>query len=155
MNKNVIISVKGTQMVRDEDVNELELVTEGKYYKKGNAYYITYKESEVTGMDGTTTTLKVSDGVVTLMRFGSVNTQFIFEQGQKHVSYYDTTYGAFTVGVFANEVNIDVDDEGGEIMVDYRLEIDNNKSGDNDFHMLIREAGQLNGERCRQPGAGN
>ena len=32
-------------------------------------------------MEGTTTTLKIGeDGVVTLMRFGSVNTQFIFEQ---------------------------------------------------------------------------
>ena len=147
MNKNVILTVKGTQAIANNDLNEMELVTEGKYYKKGDAYYITYKESEVTGMDGTTTTLKVSEGKVTLMRFGSVNTQFIFEQGQKHVSYYDTTYGAFTIGILANAVNINVDDSGGEIRVDYLLEIDNNKSGENDFHMFIREAGQFNGER--------
>lgn len=147
MNKNVILTVKGTQAVANSDINEMELVTEGRYYKKGDAYYITYKESEVTGMNGTTTTLKVAEGKVTLMRFGAVNTQFIFEQGQKHVSYYDTTYGAFTIGILANEVNINVDDSGGEIRVDYLLEIDNNKSGENDFHMLIREAGQINGER--------
>ena len=147
MNKNVILTVKGTQAIANNDLNEMELVTEGKYYKKGDAYYITYKESEVTGMLGTTTTLKVAEGKVTLMRFGSVNTQFIFEQGQKHLSYYDTTYGAFTIGILANEVNINVDDSGGEIRVDYLLEIDNNKSGENDFHMFIREAGQVNGER--------
>jgi len=140
--KNVIISVKGS----NDDIDVLELVTEGKYYKKGKTYYITYKESEVTGMDGTTTTLKVADGIVTLMRFGSVNSQFIFQQGQKHVSYYDTSYGAFTIGVFANEVSVNVDDSGGEIRVDYQLEIDNNKSGENDFHMFIREAGNTNGK---------
>ncbi|HEY9062209.1 MAG TPA: DUF1934 domain-containing protein [Pseudobacteroides sp.] len=147
MKKYVIISVKGTQTSNNQDPNILELVTEGKYYKKGNAYFITYKESEVTGMEGTTTTLKISDGVVTLMRFGSVNSQFIFEQGQKHLSYYDTTYGQFTVGVYANEVEVNVNDEGGEIKVDYQLEIDNNKSGENDFHMYIREAGRID-DKC-------
>lgn len=155
MNKNVIISVKGSQTLNDDDINSLELVTEGKYYKKGNAYYITYKESEVTGMDGTTTTLKLADGVVTLMRFGSVNSQFIFEKGQKHISYYDTTYGAFTIGVFTNDININVNDSGGEIQVDYQLEIDNNKSGDNDFHMLIREAGHSDDKHCGQCETGN
>ena len=70
MSKDVIINVKGTQIDTSSDTNTLELITEGKYYQKGNNYYITYKESEVTGMLGTTTTLKVGDGVVTLMRFG-------------------------------------------------------------------------------------
>lgn len=149
MNKNVIISVRGTQTSMNQDVNEMELVTEGKYYRKGNTYFVTYKESEVTGMEGTTTTLKVVDGVVTLMRFGSVNTQFIFEKGQKHISYYDTSHGAFTIGVFANHVNINMSDNGGEIQVDYEIEVDNNKSGINDFHMHIREAGGLGAGRIK------
>lgn len=155
MQKSVIISVKGTQSNEHTDPNVIELVTEGKYYKKGNIYYVTYKESEVTGMEGTTTTLKIDDGIVTLMRFGAVNSQFIFQQGQKHLSYYDTTHGAFTVGVLANEVNIDVDDSGGEISVGYELEIDNNKSGDNDFYMHIREAGQSNDKSGGEYKAGN
>jgi uncharacterized beta-barrel protein YwiB (DUF1934 family) len=142
MNKNVIISVKGNQTTTDKDSNVLELVTEGTYYKKGHSYYITYKESKVTGMEGTTTTLKIKNGVVTLIRFGTVNSQFVFEQGHKHLSHYDTVHGTFTVGVFANEVNIKVDDKGGEVWVDYSLEIDNSKSGENDFHMSIREVGE-------------
>jgi uncharacterized beta-barrel protein YwiB (DUF1934 family) len=150
VNKDVIISVKGSQLAEDSDANVLELVTEGKYYKKGNTYFITYKESEVTGMQGTTTTLKVADNTVTLMRFGTVNSQFVFQRGQKHVSYYDTEYGAFTIGVYTNEIDIRVDDSGGEIRVGYELEIDNNKTGDNDFHMFIREAGQHNGKHNRE-----
>ena len=123
------------------------MVTEGKYYKKGNTYYVTYKESKVTGMEGTTTTLKIGeDGVVTLMRFGSVNTQFIFEQGQKHMSNYDTKYDTITVGITTNIVRGDIDDKGGEVRVDYQLDIDDNKSGQNDFHMFIREVGQFDGE---------
>jgi uncharacterized beta-barrel protein YwiB (DUF1934 family) len=142
--KDVIISVKGSQISEDSDENVMELITEGKYYKKGDTYFITYKESEVTGMKGTTTTLKVADNMVTLMRFGSVNSQFVFQRGQKHVSYYDTEYGAFTISVYTNQMEIKVDDSGGEIRVGYELEIDNNKTGENDFHMFIKEAGQHN-----------
>lgn len=141
MKKDVIISVKGSQISDDSDENVMELITEGKYYKKGDTYFITYKESEVTGMKGTTTTLKVAGNTVTLMRFGSVNSQFVFQRGQKHVSYYDTEYGAFTISVYTNQMEIKVDDNGGEIRVGYELEIDNNRTGDNDFHMFIREAG--------------
>lgn len=148
MKKDVIISIRGRQTPVDQDISKLEFVTEGKYYKKGNAYYVMYKESEVTGMDGTTTTLKIEEDEITLMRFGSVNSQFIFRKGQKHVSYYDTEYGAFTVGVTAHHLNVSVDDNGGEIEVDYEIEIDNNKTGYNDFCMFIREAGCSNDKYC-------
>ena len=149
MDKNVIISVKGTQSPEDQDMNIMELVTEGKYTKEDNAYYVTYNESEVTGMKGTTTTLKVMDGIVTLIRVGSVNSHFVFQQGQKHVSYYDTEYGAFTIGVLANAVDIRIDDSGGEIRVGYQIEIDNNNTGENDFFMSIREAGHADDKHYR------
>jgi uncharacterized beta-barrel protein YwiB (DUF1934 family) len=149
MDKNVIISVKGTQSAKNQVHSIMELVTEGKYYRKNDVYFITYDESEVTGMSGTTTTLMVTDDVVTLIRAGSVNSQFVFQQGQKHVSYYDTEYGAFTVGVTANEVDVKIDDNGGEIRIGYQLEIDNNESGENDFCMSIREVGQTDDEYKR------
>jgi len=145
MGKNVIISVKGTQTANNDE-NILEFVTEGKYYKEDEAYYVTYDESEVTGMNGTKTTLKVMDGVVTLTRVGSVNSQFVFQQGQKHISYYDTEYGSFVIGILAKEVDVRIDDNGGEIRVGYELEIDNNNTGKNDFYLSIREAGQTDDE---------
>jgi len=141
LDKNVIISVKGTQLDMENEMNKLELVTEGKYYKKDNSYYVTYAETEVTGMEGTTTTLKIRDNTVTLMRFGIVNSQMVFEKGQKHVSYYDTAYGAFTVGVIANEVDVKIDDNSAEIKVGYQVEVDNNRTGLNNFSISVREAG--------------
>ena len=53
-----LISVTGNQNLSNKnDDYKMELVTQGKYFKKGETYYVTYKESEVTGMEGTTTTL--------------------------------------------------------------------------------------------------
>ncbi|MBP5427458.1 MAG: DUF1934 domain-containing protein [Clostridiales bacterium] len=141
MNKDVIISVRGIQTSpNDKEANQMELVTEGKYYKKGNSYYITYKESKVTGMEGTTTMVKVcEDGLVTLIRFGTVNTQFMFKEGKKYTSYYDTMYGTFIVDILTKTVSIDVDDRGGDIRVDYNIAIDDNKRGETDFYIKIRE----------------
>ena len=51
------------------------------------------------------------------------------------------------IGVFANSVNIKMDDSGGEIAVDYQIDIDNNKMGYNDFCMSVREAGCLD-DKC-------
>lgn len=149
MDKNVIISLKGAQSADGQDAGAMEFVTEGRYYREDDAYYVTYDESEVTGMDGTTTTLKIADGIVTLIRIGSVNSHFVFQQGQKHVSYYDTEHGAFTIGVIASEVNVKMNDSGGEIRVGYQLEIDNNQTGENDFIMSIREAGHANDKHRR------
>ncbi len=147
MDKDVIISLRGSQSTGNGTSNTLELITEGKYYKRNNAYYITYDESEVTGMEGTTTTVKVEDGVVTFMREGAVNSQFVFQKGHKHISYYDTIHGAFTVGVLANDVNINVNDYGGEISVGYHIEV-NNETDYNEFYMSIKEVGYP-GEKYR------
>lgn len=138
--KDVIISVKGTQSNGSGDTNKLELMTEGKYYKKGKEFIVVYKETEITGMDGTTTTVSILPEKVTLTRAGAVNSQLIFEMGHKHVSYYDTVSGAFTIGVQTNFMDINVGDHGGELAVDYSIEIDSAKSGENDFYIKIREA---------------
>jgi len=141
MNKDVIISVKGCHKYEDVDDDVVEVVTSGKYYKKGENYYITYKESEMTGMDGVTTTLKVEVKKVTLMRFGPNSSQLVFEKGQKHMCHYDTGVGAFTVGVFSKQVDVLLDERGGNISIDYLVEINNQIKGKNDLELNIREAG--------------
>ncbi|MDD4495640.1 MAG: DUF1934 domain-containing protein [Eubacteriales bacterium] len=142
MDKNVIISVKGIQSIYENEPDTIELITEGRYYRKGDEYFVKYDESEVTGMKGTTTVLKVSGDQVTLMRYGTVNSEFIFQKGQTHFSYYDTAAGAFTIGIQTSDIKVNVDDNGGEIMVGYRLNIDNNNSPYNNLYMHIREAGK-------------
>ncbi|MDR0406251.1 MAG: DUF1934 domain-containing protein [Clostridiales bacterium] len=138
MKKDVIISLKGRQ-TDGEEHGEIELVTEGSYYKEDGNYYVTYDETEVTGMVGTTTTLKIEADKITMLRCGQNNSQMIFEKGRRHLCCYETPFGAFTIGVRSNNVSIDVSENGGEISAEYRVEIDNNASGSNDFHLRIRE----------------
>ncbi len=139
MKKDVLITLVGTQD-NDGEKDKVELITEGSMYKKGDTYYITYKESELTGMEGTTTTVKVQDKKVTILRFGTNNTQLIFESGKHHVCCYDTMYGAISVGVWAQNVKVDLDDDGGEIYADYSIDVDNNLVGKNNFHLMVKES---------------
>lgn len=138
MKKEVIISFVGNQE-NDGEKDSVEFITEGSLYKKGADYYVTYKESELTGMEGTTTTLKVRDGKVTMLRFGAQNTQLIFEKGCRHVCCYDTMCGVISVGVWTNDVSVSLNENGGEVYASYNIDVDNSLVGKNDFKMQIRE----------------
>ena len=140
MNKDVLISFTGTQSDGDAK-DKIELYTEGRFYKKGNTYYVSYAESELTGMEGTTTTLKIDreSNVITMMRFGSNSTHLIFESGKKHLCCYETGYGALTVGVNSDYVDIDISEKGGKIAAKYTIDVNSRMIGQNDFNITITE----------------
>lgn len=141
--KDVIISIVGTQQQGDQK-DSIELVTMGSLYREKGNYFISYKESELTGLSGTTTTFKVEPERITLMRFGQMTTHMVFEQARRHISYYDTGEGALTVGVSAKKVRADLNDEGGDIEIDYSVEIDQLLAGENTVKLSIRRAGGTN-----------
>jgi uncharacterized beta-barrel protein YwiB (DUF1934 family) len=139
MDKDVIVTVIGRQQ-HEKDQDTIELVTRGRFRKNGDKFQITYDETEMTGMEGTKTTLEIGGNVVKLMRTGHNNSQMVFEKGQSHLGYYETPYGAFTVGVFSTQMNVNLDENGGEVKIDYALSIDNKFTSVNDFSLRIREA---------------
>jgi uncharacterized beta-barrel protein YwiB (DUF1934 family) len=62
MKKKALISVFSEQDGNIED--KIEVVTPGDFYKKDSYYYAVYKETQITGMLNTTTTLKIRTGEV-------------------------------------------------------------------------------------------
>jgi len=126
LKKDVMITVDSKQEHPDrDDADVYNFVTEGTYYKEGGNYYITYTESNITGMDGTTTTLKVEPDAVTLIRLGNVSSLMVFQKGRRHTSEYNTEYGTIEVGVTAQKVSVDMNDLGGNINVEYIIEVNN------------------------------
>ena len=59
MEENYLITIKGTMEQRG-DTDTVELMTRGSLVHKDGAYYIVYKETETTGYEGCTTTVKVA-----------------------------------------------------------------------------------------------
>lgn len=139
MTDNVIISIKGKQLYTDSGPDEMELVTAGVLRQEGEGRYtISYQETELTGLEGTTTVVQVDGGRVTLLREGSVNSQMVFEEGCRHLSMYETPYGALSVGINTRRMKNTVGEDGGDLEIDYAVEIDNLLAGQNLFRMSVK-----------------
>ena len=140
MDNNVIISIMGKQSFEDMDDETIELVTEGRLDDDGDdAYTLSYQESELTGLEGTLTTFQIEKGRITLLRIGEVNSQMVFEEGRRHLSMYDTPYGALSVGVSTRKMRASIGAAGGDIEIDYAIEIDHAVAGKNLFRINVRE----------------
>ena len=83
MEENYLITIKGTMEQRG-DTDTVELMTRGSLVHKDGAYYIVYKETETTGYEGCTTTVKVAEDArkVSMLRFGKQSSQLIIEKAR-------------------------------------------------------------------------
>lgn len=111
----------------DEKEEFVELMTRGQFVQKGDSYYITYKETETTGYEGCTTTLKIAaDGSrVAMLRFGKgggAGTQLLIEKGKRNLCHYETGYGSMTLGVTADEIVCGLTEKGGTAKFGYLLD---------------------------------
>ncbi len=140
MTDNVIISIRGRQLYAESSPDEVELVTSGTLKRDGaGGYIVSYAETELTGMEGTTTRVHIDGGRVTLLREGNTNSQMVFEEGRRHLSMYETPYGALSIGVNTRRMRSTVDEAGGDLEIDYAIEIDNLVAGQNLFRMNVRK----------------
>ncbi len=137
MHDNVIISIKGKQ-VNENGPDEMELVTEGRLICNDKGVLVSYQETELTGLQGTTTMLRINGPVVTLLREGTVNSQMVFEEGRRHLSMYETPYGSMSVGINTRRVKNTIGETGGDLEIDYAIEIDNLMVGRNFFSMNVK-----------------
>ena len=140
MEKTVMISVKGIQKYEGAPPDVVELVTQGVLARYGESYTLSYQESELTGLEGTLTTIHVDGDEVSLMRVGEFNSQMVFREGRRHLSLYNTPYGAMTIGVHTRHLTADLTDQGGELEVDYSVEVDHTVAGRNVFRISVKEA---------------
>ena len=140
MTDNVIISIKGKQLYAEGSPEEMELVTSGTLKHNGQGgYTVSYQETELTGLQGTTIRLHIDGGRVTLLREGNINSQMVFEEGRRHLSMYETPYGALSIGVNTRRMRSTLDEAGGDLEIDYAIEIDNLVAGQNMFRMNVKK----------------
>jgi uncharacterized beta-barrel protein YwiB (DUF1934 family) len=120
---NIFISVASQQVDAEGETSDLTFVTEGRYYEKAGYKYVTYKETEVTGLEGTTTCLKLGSGEVMVIRMGSIEAKQVFAVGSIHHSSYVTPYGTFELTVSPWIVEEQVHEGEGYVRLEYDLEI--------------------------------
>ena len=135
----MIISIKGVQRYENADPDTMELVTAGRLEREGNSYTLSYQESELTGLEGTLTTFQIEPERITLMRVGEFNSQMVFQPGRRHFSMYETPYGSLSVGILTRRMRSTLGEAGGDLEIDYAIEIDHLVAGQNLFRMNVKK----------------
>ena len=127
--KDIMLRIIGRQINAESEVTEdsVEFMTEGKVYKKGKTTYLVYEETEMSGMAGVTTSLRIDgEGGVRMKRFGNdvmMDTVMEFAPGKRFSSLYETPYGSFEMEVLTNQIINDLDPEKGtgNLFIDYDI----------------------------------
>ena len=76
---------------------------------------------------------------MTLLREGNTNSQMVFEEGRRHLSMYETPFGELSIGINTKRMRSTVDEAGGDLEIDYAIEIDNLLAGQNLFRMNVKK----------------
>lgn len=131
--KDIMLKIVGRNIVhekgQDEEEDVLEFMTEGQLCEKGDSLYLLYEESEFSGMEGCTTSLKITGDKVRMKRYGHslpIDTVIEFEEGKRFEGYYDTPYGAIEMEVLTNTIENSIsssEDKKGVLAIDYHISL--------------------------------
>ena len=134
----VILTVRGEQYYDGVDPDATELMTEGTLEVSGDDIRFWYEESELTGMEGTTTTFEVRGGRVSLTRAGKVNSQMVFEEGKQHTSLYETPFGELTGDIQTGSLKHNLTERGGIMEIRYSIAVEHTVTGRNCFKIRVK-----------------
>ncbi len=125
--KKITMKITGSQSSEGQQDDQMEFITEGELYDKGGALYLIYEESEISGMPGFKTRLKITDGIVKMKRIGAAGgtgTEMVFENGRRYESFYHTPYGPFEMEILTNSLVSTMTAEGsGSVSIDYSMSL--------------------------------
>lgn len=131
------IYIKGTQKFAEMD-DQLEVQTVGHYFQKDGKRYIRYREyDEEVPTDYHTVCLEV-DGEKAVMNHEDTTTSLILQKGRRHLCAYETDYGALQLGVFTRSFHSTLDDDGGQLYIQYTLDIDSKLSSTNEIKIEVK-----------------
>ena len=134
----VLLSIRGEQYFDGIDPDETELMTEGTMELAEDGIVLSYEESELTGMEGTTTTFEVKGSRVTLTRSGTVNSQMVFEEGRQHTSLYETPFGELSVDIQTSILKHNLSERGGLMEIKYSIAVEHTVTGRNCFKIRVK-----------------
>jgi len=140
MKNKCIVSIKGMQTYNDDtDDTDVSLTSEADFEcDEDGICFISYEESELTGLEGTRTCIEIGKNYVSLQRDGAINTNMLFMKDRKTSSFYSTPYGNMLIGIFTDRLNIDLGSDGGRVSADYYIDINNESTGKNNFEIEIK-----------------
>lgn len=151
--RNIRLKIKGNVLPAggdEEDIEVIEFHTDGTLEKKEGVIYLTYEESEVSGMPGCTTTLAVYGKERVVMSRTDVNqeldTVIEFQKGKRYEGTYVTPIGPIDMEVLTNSLENSVEEgDYGTIDIDYNVSLKGLSEGRSLLNVEIIDWGEVKG----------
>ena len=143
MIKDVVISINSLIDYGMEEEDSIDFTTDGVYQFEKGAAHIGYLETEVTGLQGTQTTVLVTAEKVIVDRRGALTSRMEFIPGGKSQFLYDTPVGMATMTMNTRSVRHRFDAKGGELEIDYVLDMEHTVVSRNKFRLTVREQKEM------------
>ena len=139
--KDVMIRILATQSGDDprEQTELAEFSTEGQLDCLDGSGTLTYPESELTGMEGTITTVAFTPDGAVLTRQGSVTGRMDFSPGERNTFLYETPYGSSTVGMETKRYASALTEQGGTLEIEYVIDFDHAFVALNEMKVTVTE----------------
>lgn len=137
--KPIILFVRGEQTYDAVAPEITELGTEGVMTIDGEAVSLTYEETELTGMEGTTTCFTVLGDTVVLERTGAIQSRMEFKQGERSSSLYETPWGTMVVDIATTKLAHRLTERGGVMEIAFTIAINHQVTGTNRFKVRVKE----------------
>ena len=137
--KDVVISINSIFSFEEEEEQRMEFTTDGHYFYEDQVGCLSYEESEVTGLEGTRTSLFVMPDQVVVDREGTVTSRMVFKKGLKSAFQYATPFGNATMGINTRRIDQNMGEGGGSVEIDYVVDMEHVVASRNKFQITVKE----------------
>ena len=104
---------------------------------------LSYLETEVTGLEGTRTSLIVTPEQVVVDRDGMITSRMVFKERERSSFLYNTPYGTATMNMNTRRISRRLDEHGGDVEIDYVVDMEHTVVTRNRFTLKITEQEQM------------
>ena len=139
MMKAVIISINSLFSFEEGEEQQMEFTTDGYYFYEDDVGCLSYEETEVTGLEGTRTSLFVMPDQVVVDREGTVTSRMVFKEGLKSAFQYATPFGSATMGINTRRITQNMGLNGGKVEIDYVVDMEHMVASRNKFEITVTE----------------
>lgn len=126
----------------DEDPQSMEMYSDARLRLTDDMFSLSYEESELTGMEGSSSQLsfmRSQPELVTMLRSGSVSTALVFEPNKRHFCTYKTPFMPFEVCVHTLRIDNKLLGDAATLDLDYIVEIRGAQAERCRLHLEIKE----------------
>jgi Uncharacterized protein conserved in bacteria len=122
MSKNILISMRNTQIIDDEP-QLIEVTARGQYFVKENKEYILFEErvEELGDVVLNRITIDEKNNTVKVKKEGSIAFELEFKNSLRHSSIYKTVLGELAIDITTKKLNVTRDSLKILIIVEYSL----------------------------------